>query len=389
MDLRKTSLCWANPVRLNALLALWLLLMGVTVTGWSCSRGRDADGPGKHAVHEITIEASRPIDVTPPFDIVPIGENGELGLWLQPDLAQDDSAGEGKAEYRFYVPETDRYALWAYCLWRGEGRNTIAVSIDGRSVGQLGGDGESGEWRWTAASTSRLSEGMHTLTVTAVSGNVAMRKMFLANTDMHPKARGVVVSELFHDDFNGCNDGNFGLWEQYSGEWRVVRPEGEHSPAKRVLSGLSWERAMLCLPGEEWGNYVLSVRCRSISGTGPKAMFGICFGMVGLTDYYMLYWTESPEEDRAAMRLVRREGDQTQVIDSFYVPWTSQQWHDVEITLGSDRIQVSIDNGKTREIRCESQAVGGIGLWLGGPTEAEFDDILVRGSALPPHGDGP
>ena len=225
--------------------------------------------------------------------------------------------------------------------------------------------------------------------VTAVSGNVAMRKMFPTNTEVHPRARGVVVSELFHDDFNGCNDGNFGLWEQYSGEWQVVRSEGEHNPTKRVLSGLSQGQTMLYLPQEQWGNCVLSVRCRSISGAGPKAMSGICFGMVGLTDYYMLCWTESPGEDRAAMRLVRREGDQTHVIDSFYAPWTSRQWHDVEITLGPNRIQISVDNGKARETCYEGQIVGGIGFWLAGQTEAEFDDILVRGSTPPSDGDRP
>ena len=371
---------------LRAIATAACLAAVVSGARWGCSRaGQDAGGdPGQEqepVTCGIVIEASRPTAVTWPLTVVPVGENGERGLWREPEWADEEATGEATAEYGVYVPRNGSYVLWGYCLGDGESPMAADVRIDGQEPYVLNGEPLAEGWHWIRGRSRNLSEGMHTVTIVSRFEHLALRKLFLVDDDAHPQDYGVVDSELFHDDFNGCNEGNFSLWERHCGTWKLVSPESKVNRGEHVLAGSSRSQAVFCLSREDWASYALSVRCRTVSAAADS-MAGICFGMNGTDDYYLLRWSAARPDARVVMQLIRREGLYAALIDSFEAAWAPLQWHDLRVELRPGCIEIAVDHGRKRRVPWDQPVAGGIGLWLAGTTEAEFDDVEVRpGSA--------
>ena len=330
----------------------------------------------------VCIDASRPVQTLMPFQVVAIGDKGERGLWLGPQLGGREGAlPGGRATYRFYVERTDDYALWIYCLWHGEGHNSVLMEFDSEGPLKVEGDISADTWHWESAPGVRLDQGMHEMSIMASCDNIAVRKIFMINVDgVGPEECDVVTSELFHDDFDGCNDGNFALWEQCDGLWQVMHPQWEERPDGKTLSGSSKETALLLMTGSDWRRYKISVSSRTTSAEGLDSAAGVCFGAKDADDFGLLSWREAPCGTRAQMDLVRVGHAGRRAVASFQVPWEGGKWHDIQIELKDATAEVSVDHGRKHRIHCGWDSVGGIGLYLGGRTQAEFDNVQVEPS---------
>jgi len=359
-------------VLLCALVIAAALRLDAGGDGWlSLWRGR-APAP-----RFICIEASRPVEIKLPFEVTAIGEKAERGLWIGPQLAAN-AAGGGRAtaRYAFYAPRGGRYTLWMYCLWHGQGHNTVMASVDAGAPVVVGGDAVNDAWHWVAGPSVGLSEGAHSMTLEASNDNLAVRKALLAEDDRRPEECGVVLSEIFHDDFDGCTDGNFGLWKQVSGDWRVVHPGTEPRPDGRILAGKSQGGALIMLAGAAWRGYMLRVSCRTVSATSSAYMAGVCLGLSSANEYHVLRWRELPGKDEAAMQLVRQTRERSQEVASFNVPWAKGAWHDIDLEPAKGAIGIAVDYGKKRVFPC-GEIAGGVGLWMAGYGEAQFDNVEV------------
>ena len=361
----------------------WLVLGAATVfclaVFAAMGRHRGANNsPVDAEVHVVSIAANRPVSVTIPFEVVPIGPNGERGLWIGPALgAEQTERAEGTASYRVHVPADGSYMVWGYCRWMGGGFDSIGIAIDDTDAITIGGDGVFKKWHWVRAGPVRLKEGEHTIKLISRCENVGVRRLLLTNSpQLQPAEYGVAVSDIFYDDFDGCADGNFDLWRQCSGRWKVKHLDSQEHPAKRTLIGVSHDESLLRL-SENWRNYVLNVSCRLVSARGDNSMTGICFGMRTL-EYWRLQWREIPGKNIAVMELIRRRSGQAVLLERFEVPWAPGIWHDVQIGLAPGGVEIRVDNGEEKVIAVEGEIVGGIGLWLSGDTEAHFDDVQVR-----------
>ncbi len=115
-------------------------------------------------VEEIWLDMARPVTIEYPFELVEIGENGEPGLCIGPNIGRGWLAeAGGAATYNFYAPRDGEYVIWAYCLWQDECTNAIYVQIDEADKAIIGNDPVFKRWHWVRAFTISLSRGFHVL----------------------------------------------------------------------------------------------------------------------------------------------------------------------------------------------------------------------------------
>lgn len=349
----------------------------VVVVGSALQAGIRLD-PG--TVHNILIDLSRPSSIEQPFQVVAVGVNGEPGLWIGPNVGRGwhGEAG-GQAVYNVYVPADGKYHTWVYCLWHDECTNAIYAQFDGQRKMIAGNDSVFDEWHWVRAFSVDLSKGMHRLVLSNHSDNIAVRKLYLTSAFAnHPQRNAPLFVDLFYDSFNGCDDGNFVLWEKPSGRWHVEPLAAEKDFLEKILIGRSDKTALMTFKSEDWREYVLNVSVRSVRADNPRVSVGICFGLTDVHEYHQLRWCEVPGSDLARMQLLRCSRGGTDVLASFETPWKHSSWHDVGIGVRADRIAIRIDGGKARIVPFSGGAKGGIGLWMSGRCEVHFDNIHVR-----------
>ncbi|MFA6133468.1 MAG: family 16 glycoside hydrolase [Phycisphaerae bacterium] len=328
----------------------------------------------------VWVDASRPLAIEPPFDVVPIGPEGERGLWIGPNVGRGwkKEAG-GSATYQFEVAQAGEYWLWAYCLWHDACTNAIYAQVDGMPAAILGNDPLFGQWHWVRGFAVRLKAGPHRLVLSNHSDNLAVRQLFLTDSPTdHPDRGAPSFVELFYEGFDGCDNGDFAAWRQQGGQWFVEHPQEVADKGKKVLIGRCDGRALITMNGNEWGRYDLSALVKLVAMNGPGSSAQICFGLSDGDNYYALQLQDSGRADVVQAQLVRRRGGVQSVLAAFESPWQAGAWHDVEIDNARDALTVRIDGVKRGCATDPTPVGGGIGLRLEGKAEAHFDDVHVR-----------
>jgi len=321
----------------------------------------------------IEIDAGRPHTVEWPCEVAIVGDEGEKGLRIGVNVGRGwrGEAG-GQATYKFYVPRAGTYHVWAYGLWFDECANAVFAQIDDSEKAIVGNDPIYGQWHWVRGFGAELSQGSHTLILSNHSDHVSIQKILFTNAEsMRPGEYEVVFSNLFYDGFDGCDHGNFTAWRQVSGEWTIDNLKADaHNPENAIL-GRSEDEALILYGNEAWEGYSVNLSVR-VMEAGADAAVGICFGVRDAQHYYQVRWQDDEIE------CVRRDGNEVSNFEEFEVAKWGEGWHRLEITAHGGVIKVILDNGEPFEVSADGPVLGGIGLWLEGNIEAQFDDIHVR-----------
>ncbi len=262
-------------------------------------------------------------------------------------------------------------------MWHDECTNAIYVQIDDIDKVVLGNDPVFDTWHWCRGFEIDLKCGFHTLHLSNHSDNVAVQKVLLTDSaERSPSGKDLATIELFYDDFNGCDHGNFPLWKAYGGEWSVKRREN-HDRSNNLLIGKSSDHALLALSDRQWNEYSLTVSVFSPDGGEEGAWTGICFGLESESEYCQVRWSEEPSGGLAQMEVVRVTTEGTRLLAAFQTPWDSGQWHVVELDVQAKQLLITIDGGIKHAARLEGKFQGGIGLSLAGDIETRFDNVRV------------
>lgn len=342
--------------------------------------GYSAVNIGRGQAHSISIDAGKPISIVWPFEVAIVGDDGEKGLRIGPKIGRGwrGEAG-GQASYRFFVPEYGRYHIWTYSLWFDECANAVFATIDNLDKAILGNDPIYKQWHWVRGYDVDLQKGTHTLTLSNHSDHISIQKVFLASSpSIAPDNCSLVFSDIFYDGFDGCDRGNFGDWQAIAGKWTARNPTEPMCPEENVLINESKGRSFIIHKGDNWSDYTLDVAVKASLSESPTAAVGICFGLRDAGQYHRLQWRSAEAPGTAKMQISRNTGDNVEVLAEAEVPWESDKWHHVEITLSSDSISAKVDDSEPAEVPTDHQISGGIGLHVDGDITAYFDDIHVR-----------
>lgn len=331
-------------------------------------------------VVSVSVDLTRPESIIWPCEISIVGDMGEEGLRISPNVGSGwEGDTGGKASYRFYIPEDGRYHIWAYALWFDKCTNAIYAEIDTQGKAIIGNDPICGQWHWVRGFAVRLKKGAHALTLSNHSDHVSLQKILLTNSGTaRPDDCDLVFSDVFYDGFDGCHIGNFASWEPVAGEWDVLKPAPEARYVESALVGKSESEAIITYEAEDWSDYSFHVAVREMPSDDPNAAVGIQFGLNWDDDFHQLKWRPIAGTDTVQMELTRQQGEAVHVLTSFAAPWSLGTWHEVEVVLDKQTIKIMVDNQQQLETSVEESITGGIGLYLQGRSTAYFDDIHVR-----------
>jgi len=324
----------------------------------------------------IWIDAARPISLTPSMEVVEIGPNGELGLVLPAEAGRGwNDEGVGEATYQFYAPLDGTYTIWAWSLWHDECTNAVYVQFDDLPKAILGNDPVYKTWHWVKGFGVPLTKGFHRLTLSNHSPNIAVMKIFLTNDALGapPDADPALAYELFRDDFNGCDHGNFVMWRKASGSWKVRRPQD-------VLVGVSDvnEDALIVFDSEDWRRICLTISVFCDVSMDSDDYIGVRFSVADDANYQELRFSPIPGSQEAAVRHVRCKAGTVEPLAEGRIPWRQGDWHELRLDLGGPRPSLLLDGG-AEFIGGDGGVVrGGIGLSLHGKLTASFDNVLVE-----------
>ena len=331
-------------------------------------------------IHNISIDTGKSLSIVWPFETAIVGDNGEKGLRIGPNIGRGwrDEAG-GEAGYRFYVPKNDRYDIWAYCLWFDECANAVFAKIDDLDKAIVGNDPIYNQWHWVRGFNVHLKKGTHTLVLSNHSDHIAIQKILFTNSvTITPEDFGLVFSDIFYDGFDGCDQGNFENWEIVCGQWLVQNPGEEMCFEENVLIGKSEESSFIIYRNNDWSDYSLNIKIKTILFENTGGTIGICFGVKDANQYYQLKLSRTEKSGIADVQISRHFVEETHVLTDFEVPFEPEQWHSVEIALSDGNISVKVDDAKPIETSTDHEITGGIGFRLEGNVETYFDDIHVR-----------
>jgi len=330
--------------------------------------------------HNISIDLSKPLKIEWPFEIAGVGEEGERGLRIGPKIGRGwkNEAG-GKAFYRFYVPEKDEYTFWAQSLWHGACSNAIYAKIDNLDKGIIGNNPVYNRWHWVRSFSLSLDKGTHTLELSNHDDNVALRKVFLTNSQTTtPADASEIFGDIFYDGFDGCGRGNFEMWKVISGKWNVQNPCNPKNTSQHFLIGTSDASAMVIMNKGKWSEYTLSASFKPITLGSPDSAIGICFGLKNRFDYYCIQYSSSPNDRQAKIQVLHNSIAGTQLLATFEMPTEKDAWHKLDILPSQKQFVLKYDSTPPRTITLPKPVAGGIGFVLQGKTTAYFDDVHVQ-----------
>lgn len=325
----------------------------------------------------IWVETCRPIRLTQPLEVAAIGEQGDKGLYcpIDSDIAAGDDGGE--ATYRFHVFAAGRYRLWGYCCWFEED-GQFAMQAEGNDTIIVSPTGELRQWQWIPLGQAQLDEGTGKIKLTVMSDGFAVRRLFLSNdVHCHPLQSPTQINDIFFDDFDGCDEGEFDSWSRISGSWHVQRLQEASSPASQVLIGQSSHGALVSVGNKSWRDYAILLNCRTIEAS-PSARAGVRFCCDEEGNGHVLAWTPK-SGSRVSMALLQERVAGIEVIDRFDVEWDVFRWNELGINVHDDRVVVSINTKPVHTIHATIPKHGAIGLSLDGPIEMMYDNVQVRG----------
>lgn len=329
----------------------------------------------------IRIDTARPTAIEPPFQVAAVGDVDRTSLLL-PAGAGDGWRGEGggSADYRFYAPADGDYTLWGYCLWQDACTNAVYVQIDGRDRAILGNDNVFGRWHWVRGFRIGLAAGCHRLRLSNHSSNVAIGRLLLATDDYFKpeNAAGPSAACLFMDDFNGCDEGNFAVWEKRGGTWTTRPRHGRDGEADNVAVGTCTEEAWMTLPDQGWSRYRLAVSVRVTDGGDASASLGLCCGLQDARNFREVRVSAPGYAEVTTLTFLRIVDGQERVLLERRIPWQSGGGHDLQLELHPGRTRVIIDSGL--EVSCPGSppSDGGLGFRLRGRIEVAFDNVRVE-----------
>ncbi len=328
----------------------------------------------------ITIDASRAVSVEWPFQVAIVDTDGFRGLWIDQGAGQGwRGVAGGKATYSFWAPSTGEYRLWVLAYWNDACTNAIFAQVDDMQRVIVGNDPVFREWHWVRGPKASLSKGQHTLVLSNHSNFLGVKEIFLTTDEsIGPTGPGRTTFELFYDDFNGCDNGNFVRWKQACGKWRVESAHGDENPNQKTLIGESDGSALLIFDEERWSDVLLNVSIRWDTSGLPDLATGICFGLENENEYCQLRWRSIGSKDKTQMELVRRKGKKTEVLWHGVIPWGRGDWHEIAIDIRERAVRFQVDGREPVEVLTEEPITGGIGLSLEGKAESQFDNVRVR-----------
>jgi hypothetical protein len=342
--------------------------------------GYSAINTGSTQIHNTSVDLSTPLSIVWPFEISVIGDLGEKGVRIPPKVGRGwrGEAG-GEASYRFYIPETDLYRIWAYSLWFDECANAVFAQIDNMDRAVVGNDPVYGQWHWVRGFDVHLEKGTHTLLLSNHSDHIALQKVLFTNSRYAvPEECGLVFSDIFYDGFDGCDRGNFSSWKIVSGEWLVQDPVQKICFIENSLVGNSQDSAFIFYPEQDWSRYSLSIAVQPVWSDDADAHVGICFGVEDPNRYHQLRCRPAQKTDAVRMEVISKTADRDRVLADFDVPWKAQTWRQIEIELSAGKIVVRVEGAGPVEVPVDNKIRGGIGLCLEGEVIAYFDDVHVR-----------
>ncbi|HUT31194.1 MAG TPA: family 16 glycoside hydrolase [Sedimentisphaerales bacterium] len=328
----------------------------------------------------VSVDTARPVSLVWPCEVSVVGDNGEKGLRIPPKVGRGwcGEAG-GQASYRFYVPQSGRYHIWAYCLWFDVCANAIFAQIDDQDRAVLGNDPVYKQWHWVRGFDVELLKGTHTLVLSNHSDHISLQKVLFTSSPLStPDDCGPVFSDIFYDGFDGCDHGNFADWKVVSGQWTVMDPTRKMCYIENALLGASEDESFVFYKADNWSGYSLNVAVKSGAAEDADGSVGICFGVKDPNQYHQLRWHPTSQSGTVKMAIGSRTGGQTAELASFDAPWEPDAWHQIEIGLNEKKITVRVDSAEVRETPLEHEVTGGIGLRLEGQITAYFDDVHVR-----------
>jgi len=330
----------------------------------------------------VEINFSKPVKIIWPCEIDYIGDQGEKGLRIPPNVGRGwlNEAG-GSAIYKFFIPSESKYYLWTYCKWHGECSNAVYAKIDNLEKSILGNDPIYDKWHWVRGFPVELIKGTHTLTLENHSDNIELQKMVLLNSkSATPNNSDVVFSDFFYDGFNGCAKGNFLKWKIVSGKWQVMDPATQLCKAENSLKGESNTQAMIIYTNNSWENYSLDVEIKAGSLSRESSEIGVCFGVQGKEDYYNISFVPQIINSTVTAALSRQSQNKNYSIQTYSLPWSQKEWHHLRIMQENGKIIFKLDDQEANAapLHNEIPVKGGIGFYLKGNVTAYFDNIHVR-----------
>jgi len=331
-------------------------------------------------VFSVNVILSRPESLVWPLEIAVVGEMGEEGLRIGPNVGAGwKGKTGGAATYRFYVPEDGKYYMWAYALWFDKCTNAIFARVDDHAKAIVGNDPIFQKWHWVRAFSIWLTKGPHVLRLSNHSDNIAVQRVFFVNSGTTlPDDCGIVFSDVFYDGFDGCHIGNFTSWNIVRGQWAVRRPQARHAYVDNALVGESTDSAMILYHADDWSNYSLHVAVKTTASQDPRAAAGVLFGVQAPDHFYLLKWRAIEGSDKAEMQLSRQVDGRTELLGSVQAVCPPDLWHEVRVVLDAETIGVSLDDTSLLELSVDGEVTGSIGLFVEGQTTVYFDDVHVR-----------
>lgn len=335
----------------------------------------------------ILIDASRPHRIVWPCEIDIVGEDGEEGFRIGPDVNQgwrnrkweqgddvDFIKGDGYATYHFYVPADGDYILWGYALWDDPCTNAVFAKVDQGNDTILGNDPIYKEWHWVRGNSVYLTKGSHILTLSNHSNNVSLQKlMFIGSKYQKPASCDNYFMDIFYDDFDGCDLGNYHKWDKVSGEWSVGSYDKLACTDNNLLIGESNSESAceIRIDEDQWEDYSFDIDV-SLKDWKNSASAQIRFGLANKNDIFAIRLISSPEKHK--VQLTKKHDKEIVVLGE------SQIYKDkIKISLNNRNEEIVVLLDDKEVIKTERQAYkGGIGLILEGELVACFDNLHVR-----------
>ncbi len=328
----------------------------------------------------VNVDLGRPEAIVWPFEIAIVGEMGQEGLRIAPNVGAGwkGQAG-GEATYRFYVPQEGRYHVWANALWFDKCTNAVFAKVDQHEKAIIGNDPVYRKWHWVRGFSIRLNKGAHLLQLTNHSDNIALQNvLFINSATVTPDDCRIVFSDVFYDGFDGCHVGNFASWDILRGTWTVKKPAVQHRYIENALIGRSEDSAVILYRADDWSNYSFRVAVKTAPDPGARAAVGLLFGVQDPNHFHQLKWTRPAGSDGVRMQLVRHANGETEPLTTFHAAYQPDVWHQAEVALDGRVITVRLDNAELVAWRVDHDIAGGVGLLVEGQATAYFDDAHVR-----------
>lgn len=328
----------------------------------------------------VSVDLGRPESVVWPFEIAIVGEMGQEGLRIAPNVGAGwkGQAG-GEAAYRFYVTHDGRYHVWANALWFDKCTNAVFAKVDQHERAIIGNDPVYRKWHWVRGFSIPLNKGAHLLQLSNHSDNVSLQNvLFINSATVTPDDCSIVFSDVFYDGFDGCHVGNFASWEVIRGDWTVKKPAVQYRYVENALIGRSKDSAAILYRADDWSDYSFRVAVKRAPTQDARATAGLLFGVQDPNHFHQLKWKPTEGSDDVEMQLVRQEDGTTEPLTTFHAAYQPDVWHQVEVTLDARVITVRLNNAELVAWRVNHDIKGGVGLLLEGQITAYFDDAHVR-----------